>query len=166
LFGKSEAWDTATVEVARLVKPASATVTILLDNMRMRFSPYDALRPSDAAIRSGKRRLALRVRVSVDCMIRPPEQKPGTRVKAHNETVDAISPTPYIVSRFAWMREDDPTDFTLKSGQSARAFNSLAAFCRSGPARSVFVRNIPRLEEFIRHGLNSCCNVAGWTGRQ
>jgi hypothetical protein len=50
--------------------------------------------------------LTLRMRVSVDCMILPPEQKPGTRVKAHNESVDAISPTPDIVSRFAWIGED------------------------------------------------------------
>jgi hypothetical protein len=48
-------------------------------------------------------RLTLRMHVSVDCMIQPPEQKPGTRVKAHNERPDIASHSP-------WIREDDPTE--------------------------------------------------------
>ena len=55
LLGNSEAWAaTAAAEIARLVKPASASGTILRDTMRMRFL-LDALRPSDAAVRRGKR---------------------------------------------------------------------------------------------------------------
>ena len=57
-------------------------------------------------------------------------------------------------------------DCTLKSRQSARTFNNVASCCCSGPARSLFVRNIPGLEEFIRHGLNSGCDVAAWPDRQ
>jgi hypothetical protein len=37
------------------------------------------------------------VYVSVDDTILPPEQKPGTRVKARNVSVEAISPTLEIV---------------------------------------------------------------------
>ena len=51
-------------------------------------------------------------------------------------------------------------------GRRAGAFNNLAAFGRSGPARSFFVCNVPGLEKLIDHGLNSCCNVAAWPGRQ
>jgi len=66
----------------------------------MRFSPFEALRPSDAAVRREKRSGSpLRMHASVGCMIRPPEQKPGTRVKAHNGSVDAISPTPDLAGR-------------------------------------------------------------------
>jgi hypothetical protein len=39
LFGNSEAWPMAAVQVARLVKPASASGTILHANMRMRSLP-------------------------------------------------------------------------------------------------------------------------------
>ena len=82
LCGNSEASATAAVEVARLVKPASASGTILRDSMRMRFLPTTAPAVRCRCSQGKAQRLTLRMHVSLDCMILPPEQKPGTHVKA------------------------------------------------------------------------------------
>jgi hypothetical protein len=61
--------------------------------------------------------------LSVDYLILPPEQTPGTHVKARkiNGSVDAISPTPDIVSRFAWIGEADPTEVGFRIGTAERS---------------------------------------------
>ena len=53
-----------------------------------------------------------------------------------------------------------------KKERRADAFNNLAAFGRSGPARSFFVCDVPGLEQLICYELNSCRKVAAWPGRQ
>src|SRR5215475_8930018 len=99
LFGYSEASPVATVEIARPVKPASASGIILRDNIRMRVLPTmrsDRLRRLFAKESAAAHPCAYNMSV---VPILPPEQKPGTHVKAprtRNENVDAIAPIPDI----------------------------------------------------------------------
>ena len=50
--------------------------------------------------------------------------------------------------------------------RGARIFKGTTTFRRRGPTGTLFLHDIPGLDELIHHGLNSCCNVAAWPGRQ
>jgi len=85
----------------------------------MRFSPYDrALAVLSGPPQGEAQRPNLRMHLSVDCMILPPEQKAGARVKARKASIDDISDTRKSSSFQKDRRENRPRSAFVQAGRA------------------------------------------------